>query len=120
MDEADGAQEHLAGRGCGTPPWASAAHRCGGAFAGTSLEAVSAELGAGSWALASLCLHSLPLLQGGVNLSLDLFTCGMGSGTSHCEVPTTSLVKRRLCLWELLGRILIGRMCRKHMMSVPL
>lgn len=53
VDEADGAQEHLAGRGCGTPPWTSAVRRCGGAFAGTSLEAVSAELGAGSWELGS-------------------------------------------------------------------
>ena len=118
MEEADGAREHLAGQGCGTPPWASAVRRRGGgASAGTSLEA---ECRAGTWALASLCLHSLPLLQGGVSPSLGLFTCGMGNVTSHCEVPTASLVEHRPCLWELLGRILIGRMCRKHMMSVSL
>lgn len=58
-EEADGAREHLAGQGCGTPPWASAVRRRGGgAFAGTSLEAVSAELGPGLWRL-SACISCL-------------------------------------------------------------
>ena len=59
MEEADGAREHLAGQGCGTPPWASAVRRRhGGASAGTSLEAVSAELGRGLWRL-SACIPCL-------------------------------------------------------------
>lgn len=50
VEEADGAREHLAGQGYGTPPWASAVRRRGGgASAGTSLEAVSAKLGHGLW-----------------------------------------------------------------------
>lgn len=56
VDEADGSWEHPAGRGCGTPPWASAVRRRGGAFAGTSLEAVvqSWKLGSGVSLLAFL------------------------------------------------------------------